>query len=76
MRPPYRGWNVFKGAPSSKVSLSRGIYSLEYTHLQVHPFASLISEVSPSCQRLLINREAVGEAENKWDEDGFRFETG
>jgi len=24
----------------------------------------------------LINREAVGEAENKWDEDGFRFETG
>ncbi|KAJ9101713.1 hypothetical protein QFC21_003051 [Naganishia friedmannii] len=46
------------------------------TSLQVHPFASLINYVPRSCPRILINKEKVGEARGRWDDDGFRFEDG
>jgi hypothetical protein len=75
MRPPDRGGNVFAGRRQLGLLHSEyGTILLNNHFWQVHPFASLVSEVSPSCPRLLINREAVGEAVNKWDEDGFRFE--
>jgi hypothetical protein len=42
---------------------------------QVHPFASLVERVPRTCPRLLINREAVGEATG-WGDRGFSFREG
>ncbi|KAG7528007.1 hypothetical protein FFLO_06462 [Filobasidium floriforme] len=45
------------------------------TSLKVHPFASLVERVPRTCPRLLINREAVGEATG-WGDRGFSFKEG
>ncbi|GAA5993750.1 hypothetical protein JCM5350_008221 [Sporobolomyces pararoseus] len=42
------------------------------TSLSVGPFNSLLHRVPPTCPRLLINLELVGEANHPW-EDGFKF---
>lgn len=40
------------------------------TSLQVHPFASLIDRVGPTCPRLLINLERVGDIGSEDDNGG------
>lgn len=42
------------------------------TSLSVGPFNSLLHRVPPTCPRVLINLELVGEAEHAWEE-GFKF---
>lgn len=53
------------------------------TSLQVQPFASIIDRVRPDCPRVLINMEAVGEADDfepsgglfgRYRETGFDFD--
>lgn len=45
------------------------------TSLSVGPFNSLLHRVRPSCPRVLINLELVGQAEHDLDDEGFRFAT-
>jgi NAD+-dependent protein deacetylase sirtuin 2 len=42
------------------------------TSLIVHPFASLVNMVPPSCPRVLLNREAVGEIPEPMHALGYR----
>jgi hypothetical protein len=43
------------------------------TSLQVQPFASLVDRVSPTCVRLLLNRDPVGLASDLDPTRGLRF---
>jgi len=45
------------------------------TSLQVQPFAGLVDKPLPRCPRVLLNRQAVGEASSSFG-NGFHFTSG